>query len=897
MYGAAGDRSDDESAKIVATISVVRHGRHAAQEVLQGAPAQAIRPRYAFYRREERSIASPNVPTPLDVVGIVPVADRRIQIELQVIVGIDETREGDGLAELQPRAVRPESPPIALDDAREDASGNEDVTPRLALADELQARKEHSAGVSTCAPAHTASPARGSSHRHDVSEAIRIHDIVFVPRARPSPRGSTRAPVAVAAKPMLRAPPWSSGRGHARLDREAALFGVTSTRGAIDSSESMHYARRRVESAFDVVVVGAGPNGLAAAITCARAQLSVLLVEGHATVGGGARSAELTLPGFVHDVCSAIHPLALVSPFFRSVPLCGSRPGVDVSSSPSWLTRSMAAGRRILERSLDATAATLDGDGPAYERVFAPFVARADDLYGDTLGPLRIPRHPALFARFGLQAMQSTSSWRSALLRASRSARAGRGLLRALVLASPGAVHRGLRLMLGISGHAVGWPCARSGSQRIADAMAAYLVALGGDDPHGPDGRVDGGATVREGLSVRRLPGRVGADSGRPHPSALPCLARAVPTRARRLQGRLGAEWAHSVGSDERGDRQARCTWAERLKRSKPARRPWRAGSIRRRPSSCSRSRRSPMRRARRPAGHTGWAYCHVPWGSTARPDCCHRAQVERFAPGFRDRIAARHAMSPSDYAAYNPNNVGGDICGGANDVLQLFTRPVARPLPYATPARRHLPVLQRHPAGRRSARNVRLLRCENRAPNVSSASARSSSSKGPDNDPIASLVDKLFPEVLQTERSAVRHPKVEARRLGACPPASALLAVAGHATRAEAQLAALAERRGKTGSMAGLAVGSLFSIGRNRIADFLLTMQASYRGTLLGIRHGYDVVTLFRLAALSERDAELVSWCDAWLAERAPLIETVASSLSWFAEHPESALRSAKLG
>ncbi len=159
------------------------------------------------------------------------------------------------------------------------------------------------------------------------------------------------------------------------------------------------------------------------------------------------------------------------------------------------------------------------------------------------------------------------------------------------------------------------------------------------------------------------------------------------------------------------------------------------------------------------------------------------------------------------------------------------------------------------------------------------------------------SLVDKLFAEVLQTERSAARHPKVEAGRLGRCPPADALLAIAGHAAGAESDLAALAERRGKAGSKMGLTVGSLFSIGRDRVADLLLTMQASYRGTLLGMRHGYDVVSLFRLAALAEGDAELAAWCDRWLVERAPLIQAVADALSWFAEHPDRALRSAKWG
>ncbi len=157
------------------------------------------------------------------------------------------------------------------------------------------------------------------------------------------------------------------------------------------------------------------------------------------------------------------------------------------------------------------------------------------------------------------------------------------------------------------------------------------------------------------------------------------------------------------------------------------------------------------------------------------------------------------------------------------------------------------------------------------------------------------SVVDKLFGEVLQTERSAMRHPRVEADRLGPCPPADALLAVAEHASRAERELASMAERRGKEGSKLGLAVGTLFSMGRNGVADLLLSMQASYRGTLLGMRHGYDVITLFRFAALTEEDAEITRWCDLWLAERGPLIQAVADALSWFAAHPDRALQNAK--
>jgi hypothetical protein len=156
-------------------------------------------------------------------------------------------------------------------------------------------------------------------------------------------------------------------------------------------------------------------------------------------------------------------------------------------------------------------------------------------------------------------------------------------------------------------------------------------------------------------------------------------------------------------------------------------------------------------------------------------------------------------------------------------------------------------------------------------------------------------LMQTLFAEVGQTERSAIRHPRVEARRLGECPPAAALLAVAGHAERVKPSLDSLARERGATRAAVGTAVGSFFSIGRNSLADFFLTTEQSYRGTLLGMRHGYDVVTLFRLAALAERDAPVVAWADAWLADREPLLRVVAEEMRWFVAHPARALQNAK--
>jgi phytoene dehydrogenase-like protein len=234
-----------------------------------------------------------------------------------------------------------------------------------------------------------------------------------------------------------------------------------------------------MEGAYDVVVIGAGPNGLAAAITCARSGLGVLVIEGAPTVGGGSRSAELTLPGFVHDVCSAIHPLALVSPFFQNVPLADH--GLAWVFPEVELAHPLDGGRAaVLHRSFAATASSLEGDGIAYEGLFAPFVRQARALYGDALAPLRFPRHPALLMRFGLHAMRSTSAFaRHHFEHApARALVAGCGAHSFLPLRAP--FTAAFSLMLGIAGHAVGWPCARAGSQQIANAMARYFGVLGG---------------------------------------------------------------------------------------------------------------------------------------------------------------------------------------------------------------------------------------------------------------------------------------------------------------------------------------------------------------------------------------------------------------------------------
>lgn len=440
-----------------------------------------------------------------------------------------------------------------------------------------------------------------------------------------------------------------------------------------------------MERSYDVVVVGAGPNGLAAAITCARAGLSVALFEAKSTVGGGSRSAELTLPGFVHDVCSAIHPLAVVSPFFRNVPLADH--GLSWAYPEVQLAHPLDGGRAaLLERSIEATAESLEGDGPTYARVFTPLVAHADDIYEDTLAPLRVPHHPVPFVRFGLQALQSARGFaeRTFERAPARALVAGCGAHSFLPLDAP--FTAAFSLMLGIAGHSVGWPCARGGSQCISDAAASYLRSLGADIF--TDRSIDSMAELPKAQAYLFdvFPHALAKIAG----DRLPASYRSRLDRYRHAQGIFKVDWALTspIPWSAAGARRAGTVHVGgTLEEIDASERAVDRGQHSRRPFVLV-AQQSIADSTRAPAGkHTGWAYCHVPYGSTQDMTSVIEAQIERFAPGFRDCILARHTMSPLDYGTYNANNIGGDIAGGATDIFQLFTRPVARAVPYATPA------------------------------------------------------------------------------------------------------------------------------------------------------------------------------------------------------------------
>jgi len=430
---------------------------------------------------------------------------------------------------------------------------------------------------------------------------------------------------------------------------------------------------------YDAVVVGAGPNGLAAAVTIARAGRSVLVVEAADRAGGGATSAELTMPGVVHDVCSAVHPLAATSPFFRTLPLedhglAWVRPDID-------LAHPLDDGSAVaLSRSLDHTVRSLGVDGDAWRDLVDPIITRWRDLADGLLAPPVPPRHPLAMARFALVgALPATVLARrfhgrgDALL-------AGLAAHSCIPLSSP--FTAGLGLVLGVAGHVDGWPLARRGSQAIADALVSYLTSLGGELKLGekvtsvaqlPDARVllfDLGprATV-ELLGTRATP-RVARSARRFRYGPGVCkidyaLSAPIPWTAddARRAGTLHLGGSlHAIAEGEQIVTDGRAAPKPFVLVSQP----------------------SVFDPTRAPTGvHTLWAYCHVPAGSAIDASQAIEDQIERFAPGFRDVVLQRVVRTTTDLEASNPNLVGGDIAGGALDRLQLLARPRLTLQPY----------------------------------------------------------------------------------------------------------------------------------------------------------------------------------------------------------------------
>ena len=436
---------------------------------------------------------------------------------------------------------------------------------------------------------------------------------------------------------------------------------------------------------YDAIVVGSGPNGLAAAITLRQEGLSVLVIEGKDSVGGGLRSAELTLPGFVHDVCSAIHPLAIGSPFFNTLPLDAhglSYVFPDLAAAHPFDDGNVA----VLDRSIDETARLLGADEQVYLDLFKPLVRDWPDIAPDVLGPLHFPKHPVAMAKFGLNALTSAG-----YLAKRFKTREAKGLWAGMAAHSiqplSNLTTSAIGLVLMTAAHLKGWPIPVGGSKEIANALASYFISLGG--------QIEIGHFVK---SLEELP------------SSKTVLFDVTPKQLLQIAGhkfsalykwqlekyRYGmgvfkvdwaldgpipftAEQARKAGTVHLGNTIEEITLSEQLSwQGKHAEKPF-----------VLLAQQSLFDDTRAPEGkHTAWAYCHVPNGSVKDMTNEIEAQVERFAPGFRDLILAKHAMNTAEVESYNPNYIGGDINGGVIDLGQIFTRPALRSSPYRTSAK-----------------------------------------------------------------------------------------------------------------------------------------------------------------------------------------------------------------
>ena len=438
---------------------------------------------------------------------------------------------------------------------------------------------------------------------------------------------------------------------------------------------------------YDAVIVGSGPNGLAAAITLARAGRSVLVLEARDTIGGGLRTKELTLPGFQHDVCSAIHPLGLASPFIRSLPLAEF--GLEWVHAQAPLAHPLDGGRAvILERSVEATAQALGPDGPAYLKLYTPLVEHWEALIDEFLGPLPLPpKHPWVSAPFLPKAILPARRLAEHYFSGEAARALFAGMAGHSILPLEQIITSAYGLMISMLGHAVGWPLARGGSQRFADALAGYLRSLGGeivtdhpvcsmdDIPPARDVLFD--LTPRQILRIagERLPAgyRRQLERYRHGPGVFKvdfALDGPIPWQAPEV---TRSACVHVGGTLEEIAASEKAIW-----RGEHPERPY-----------VLLAQQSLYDETRAPQGkHTVWAYCHVPQGSTMDMTERIEAQIERFAPGFRDCILERHTLSTAEMEAYNPNYIGGDIVGGVADIWQLFFRPAPRWSPYTTPVK-----------------------------------------------------------------------------------------------------------------------------------------------------------------------------------------------------------------
>lgn len=436
---------------------------------------------------------------------------------------------------------------------------------------------------------------------------------------------------------------------------------------------------------YDGVVIGSGPNGLAAAIVLAQNGYSVKVFEAAETIGGGTRTKELTLPGYRHDICSAIHPMAMASPFLRSLPLQDH--GLQWVHPPYPLAHPLDGEQAVvLFDTLQATVDALGQDKQAYQNLFEPIVHHWDSLAPQLLAPFSLlPKSPLQMARFGMKALRSAEGLAQSTFSSSRTRALFAGLAAHSILPLDMAATAAIGLVLGSVGHVYGWPYPKGGSQAITESMAGYLQELGGE--------------IQTGMPISNL-GEL--------PAARVTFFNTSPVQILEIAGeRLKPRYKRKLESYQYG------AGIFKLDLALDGPIPWEDPACRKAgtvhvggtleeiaTSEASLkdqthpehpyvlvAQQSLFDETRAPAGkHTCWAYCHVPNGSTRDMTAPILNQIERFAPGFRDLIIGKHAMNTKAMQTYNANYRGGDINGGKQDLSQLFTRPAGLFDPYHIP-------------------------------------------------------------------------------------------------------------------------------------------------------------------------------------------------------------------
>lgn len=434
---------------------------------------------------------------------------------------------------------------------------------------------------------------------------------------------------------------------------------------------------------YDAIVIGSGPNGLAAAITMQQAGLSVLLVEGKDTIGGGLRTAELTLPGFRHDVCSAIHPLAAESPFFKTLPL--GEHGLkfiypEISAAHPFDNGEAA----ILSKSIQETALLLGADEKAYLRLLQPLITDWPQIVNNVLGPLRFPKHPVDMAKFGLQAILPATMLADRRFKTMQARGLWAGMAAHSIQPLNKPVTSAIGLVLMAMSHIKGWPIPQGGSQQIANALSSYFTSIGGKIQTGfyvtDLNQLPSSHAVLFDITPKQLLNIAG--------HKFSPLYKWQLKRFKYGMGVFKIDWAltnpiafkaeicRKAGTIHLGNTIEEISASEHAAwHGKHAERPF-----------VLLAQQTVFDSTRAPEGkHAAWAYCHVPHGSDKDMTTAIENQVQRFAPDFKDSIISRHTMNSMEIQNYNPNYIGGDINGGVINLSQLFTRPALRFSPYRT--------------------------------------------------------------------------------------------------------------------------------------------------------------------------------------------------------------------